>query len=203
MPTRYSTATVPHAAYRQLRQHLRFVAGDRPAGATRRRPDSAAHRRTDLRAPRMVKKSCGLPVIVLQEAAPSLLASHFAFAGSHPLFSGSKKQNIYFALMVSLSMVVLGERRYGALLSEHSPNKIKLDKHSSFIGRTAPSRQLSVDGVIYGVLASSRLSGCPVSSERRTTSRFFATESQSSSGNSKKACLSRQCSDLRISRRSD
>jgi hypothetical protein len=153
MPTRYSTATVPHAAYRQLRQHLRFVAADRPAGATRRRPDSAAHRRTDLRAPRMVKKSCGLPVIVLQEAAPSLLASHFAFAGSHPLFSGSKKQNIYFALMVSLSMVVLGERRYGALLSEHSPNKIKLDKHSSFIDHTHLSANVFRFGLLAGNLS--------------------------------------------------
>ena len=102
MPTRYSTATVPHAAHRQLRQHLRFVAVDRPAGAPRRRPDSGAHRRTDLRAPHMVKKVMRPPVIVLQEAAQSLLASHFAFAGSHRLFSHSKKQNIYFALIFSL-----------------------------------------------------------------------------------------------------
>jgi hypothetical protein len=58
------------------------------------------------------KKSCGLPVIVLQEAAQSLLAAHFAIAGTHPLFSRWKKQNISSTLMVSLSMVVLGERRY-------------------------------------------------------------------------------------------
>jgi hypothetical protein len=51
-------------------------------------------------------------VVVLQEAAQSLLAAHFAIAGTHPLFSRRKKQNISFTLMVSLSMVVLGERRY-------------------------------------------------------------------------------------------
>jgi hypothetical protein len=51
------------------------------------------------------KKSCGLPVVVLQEAAQSLLAAHFAIVGTHPLFSRWKKQNIFFTLMVSLSMV--------------------------------------------------------------------------------------------------
>src|SRR6266705_771992 len=60
----------------------------------------------------MVKKSCGLPVLVLQKAAQSLLAAHFAIVGTHPLFSRWKKQNIFFTVMVSLSMVVLGERRY-------------------------------------------------------------------------------------------
>ena len=65
-----------------------------------------------LDGPRMDKMSCGLPVVVLQEAAQSLLAAHFAIAGTHPLFSRWKKQNIFFTLMVSLSMVVLGERRY-------------------------------------------------------------------------------------------
>jgi hypothetical protein len=51
-------------------------------------------------------------MVVLQEAAQSLLAAHFAIAGTHPLFSRRKKQNISFTLMVSLSMVVLGESRY-------------------------------------------------------------------------------------------
>src|SRR5216683_5922005 len=51
-------------------------------------------------------------LVVLQEAAQSLLAAHFAIAATHPLFSRGEKQNIFFALMVSLSMVVLGERRY-------------------------------------------------------------------------------------------
>src|SRR6266849_10007244 len=58
------------------------------------------------------KKSCGLPVVVLQEAAQSLLAAHFAIAATHPLFSPWKKQNIFFSLMVSLSMVVLDVRCY-------------------------------------------------------------------------------------------
>ena len=40
------------------------------------------------------KKSCGLPVVVLQEAAQSLLAAHFAIAATRPLFSRWKKQNI-------------------------------------------------------------------------------------------------------------
>jgi hypothetical protein len=57
------------------------------------------------------KKSCGFPVVVLQEAAP-LLAAHFAIAGTYPLFSCWKEQNIFFTLMVSFSMVVLGECRY-------------------------------------------------------------------------------------------
>jgi hypothetical protein len=51
-------------------------------------------------------------VVVLQEAAQSLLAAHLAIAGTYPLFSRWKKQNIFFTLMVSLSMIVLGERRY-------------------------------------------------------------------------------------------
>src|SRR5216683_5022559 len=51
-------------------------------------------------------------LVVLQEAAQSLLAAHFAIAATHPLFSRGEKQNIFFALMVSLSMVVLDERRY-------------------------------------------------------------------------------------------
>ena len=58
------------------------------------------------------KKSCDLPVVVLQKAAQSLFAVHFAIAGTHPLFSCWKEQNISSTLMVSLSMVVLGERRY-------------------------------------------------------------------------------------------
>jgi hypothetical protein len=51
-------------------------------------------------------------VVVLQKGAQSLFAAHFAIAGTHPLFSCWKKQNISSTLMVSLSMVVLGERRY-------------------------------------------------------------------------------------------
>jgi hypothetical protein len=51
-------------------------------------------------------------VVLLQEAAQSLLAAHFAIVAAHPLFSRWKKQNIFFTLMVSLLMVVLGERRY-------------------------------------------------------------------------------------------
>src|SRR6266853_6090710 len=51
-------------------------------------------------------------LVVLQEAAQSLLAAHFAIAATHPLFSPWKKQNICFTLMVSLSLVVLDERRY-------------------------------------------------------------------------------------------
>jgi hypothetical protein len=58
------------------------------------------------------KKSCGLPVVVLQETAQSLLAAYFTITATHPLFSRWKKQNILFTLMVSLSMVVLGVRRY-------------------------------------------------------------------------------------------
>jgi hypothetical protein len=58
------------------------------------------------------KKSCGLPVVLLQEAAQSLFAAHLAIAGTHPLFSCRKEQNIFFTLMVSFSMAVLGERRY-------------------------------------------------------------------------------------------
>ena len=54
-------------------------------------------------------------MVVLQEAAQSLLAANFAIAGTNPLFSPGEKQNIFFALMVSLLMVVLDERRY------HSP----------------------------------------------------------------------------------
>ena len=42
-----------------------------------------------------------------------------------------------------------------------------------------------------------RLRGCPVSSERRTTSHCFAIESHSSSGQSKKWLRIRQCSGLR------
>ena len=41
------------------------------------------------------KKSCGLPVVVLQEAAQSLLAAHFAIAGTHPLFSRWKKLRFF------------------------------------------------------------------------------------------------------------
>ena len=37
--------------------------------------------------PRIVKKSCGLPVVVLQETAQSLLAACFTITGTHPLFS--------------------------------------------------------------------------------------------------------------------
>ena len=66
------------------------------------------------------KKSCGLPVVVLQEAAQSLLAAYFAITGTHPLFSRCKKQNIFLSLMVSLSMVVLGERRYRCGYGIHS-----------------------------------------------------------------------------------
>ena len=51
-------------------------------------------------------------MVVLQEAAQSLLAAHFAIAATHPLFSPWKKQNIFFSLMVSLSMVVLDVRCY-------------------------------------------------------------------------------------------
>src|ERR1700747_209046 len=73
------------------------------------------------------KKSCGLPVVVLQEAAQSLLAAHFAIAATHPLFSLGKKQNISFTLMVSLSMVVLGERCYrspqGRLAAQNQPRQ--------------------------------------------------------------------------------
>jgi hypothetical protein len=50
-------------------------------------------------------------VVVLQEAAQSLFAAHFAIAGTHLLFSCWNEQNIFFTLMVSFSMVVLGERR--------------------------------------------------------------------------------------------
>jgi hypothetical protein len=64
-------------------------------------------------------------VVVLQEAAQSLLAAHFAIAGTHPLFSRRKKQNISFTSMVSLSMVVLGESRYrspqGRLAEQNQP----------------------------------------------------------------------------------
>jgi hypothetical protein len=51
-------------------------------------------------------------VVVLQEANQSLFAAPFAIAGTYPLFSRWKKQNISFTLMVSLSMVMLGELRY-------------------------------------------------------------------------------------------
>src|SRR6266853_1787013 len=72
-------------------------------------------------------------LVVLQEAAQSLLAAHFAIAATHPLFSPWKKRNIFFTLMVSLSMVVLGERRYrspqGRLAEQNQPR---------------PSRQLIV-----------------------------------------------------------
>src|SRR5207247_5939328 len=51
-------------------------------------------------------------LVVLQEAVQSLLAAHFAIAATHPLFSPWKKQNIFFSLMVSLSMVVLDVRCY-------------------------------------------------------------------------------------------
>jgi len=57
------------------------------------------------------KKSCGPSVVVLQETAQSLLAAYFAITGTHPLFSRWIKQNILLSLMVSLSMVVLHERR--------------------------------------------------------------------------------------------
>jgi hypothetical protein len=73
------------------------------------------------------KKSRGLPVVVLQEAAQSLLAAHFAIAATHPLFSRWKKQNISFTLMVSFSMVVLGECRYrspqGRLAEQNQPRQ--------------------------------------------------------------------------------
>ena len=58
------------------------------------------------------KNSCGSPVVVLQEAAQSLFAAHSAIEGTHSLFSCWKEQNIFFTLMVSFLMVVLGERRY-------------------------------------------------------------------------------------------
>jgi hypothetical protein len=51
-------------------------------------------------------------VVVLQKGAQSLFAAHFAIAGTHPLFSCWKEQNISSTLMVSLSMVMLAERRY-------------------------------------------------------------------------------------------
>src|SRR5207249_2922726 len=41
------------------------------------------------------KTSCCLPVVVLQEAAQSLLAAHVAIAATHPLLSRWKKQNIF------------------------------------------------------------------------------------------------------------
>jgi hypothetical protein len=50
-------------------------------------------------------------VVVLQETAQSLLAAYFTITGTHPLFSRWEKQNIFLSLMVSLSMVVLHERR--------------------------------------------------------------------------------------------
>jgi len=66
-------------------------------------------------------------LVVLQEAVQSLLAAHFAIAATHPLFSPWKKQNIFFTLMVSLSMVVLGERRYrspqGRLAEQNQPRQ--------------------------------------------------------------------------------
>jgi hypothetical protein len=51
-------------------------------------------------------------VVVLQKAAQSLFAAHFAIEGTHPLLHCWKEQNISSTLMVSLSMVVLAERRY-------------------------------------------------------------------------------------------
>src|SRR5260370_27862469 len=64
-------------------------------------------------------------MVALQEAVQSLLAAHFAIAATHPLFSPWKKQNIFFTLMVSFSMVVLGERRYrspqGRLAEQNQP----------------------------------------------------------------------------------
>src|SRR5260370_40643495 len=100
----------------------RTCKGPTTSNAFRRMPSGCRHVqvanafRPAARVPRRAsvwsKKSCGLPVVVLQEAAQSLLAAHFAIAGTHPLFSCWKKQNIFFALMVSLSTVVLDERRY-------------------------------------------------------------------------------------------
>jgi hypothetical protein len=52
-------------------------------------------------------------VAVLQEATQSLFCSAtLPSLEPTPLFSRWKKQNISFTLMVSLSMVMLGERRY-------------------------------------------------------------------------------------------
>ena len=42
------------------------------------------------------KKSCDLPVVVLQKAAQSLFAAHFAIAGTHALFGCWKEQNISY-----------------------------------------------------------------------------------------------------------
>src|SRR5260370_17905893 len=72
------------------------------------------------------KKSCGLPVVVLQETAQSLLAAYFTITGTHPLFSRWKKQNIFFTLMVSFSMEI-DERRYrppqGRLAEQNQPRQ--------------------------------------------------------------------------------
>jgi hypothetical protein len=46
------------------------------------------------------KTSCCLPVVVLQEAAQSLLGAHVAIAATHPLLSRWKKQNIFLYLDV-------------------------------------------------------------------------------------------------------
>ena len=91
------------------RAHHRYTRGE-GAGCVHNLGVSLEER--DLDPPVWSKKSCGLPVVVLQEAAQSLFAAHFAIAGTHPLFSCWKEQNISSTLMVSLSMVVLGERRY-------------------------------------------------------------------------------------------
>src|SRR2546427_1674494 len=77
--------------------------------------------------PERSKKSCDLPVVVLQETAQSLLAAYFAITGTHPLFSCWKKQNIFLSLMVSLSMVVLHECRQrppqGRLAEQNQPRQ--------------------------------------------------------------------------------
>jgi hypothetical protein len=41
-------------------------------------------------------------VVVLQQAAQSLLAADSAIAGTHPLLSRWKQENIFFALMIPL-----------------------------------------------------------------------------------------------------
>ena len=51
-------------------------------------------------------------VVVLQQAAQSLLAADSAIAGTHPLLSRWKQENIFFTLMIPLRKIMLGEIRY-------------------------------------------------------------------------------------------
>jgi len=84
-----------------------------------------------------------------QEAGQSLLAAHVAIAGADPLLSCWKEQNISFTLMVSLSMALLGERRY------HSPQ-----------GRLAEPRQVFL--FFDGTYLSAKF---PMSSRSRSASK--------------------------------